>query len=268
MAGLGKKTFTAGEVLTAADVNGYLMEQSVMVFGGTAARSSAIPTPSEGMVTYLSDLNDIQAYNGSSWISTGLTAGTTTANYGWPIPASGSIASLGTAIDTTVAALPAGALELVSTQTLSASSGISFSSLTVGTKYRLIWRGYTSADNVQVQIQFRENTTNKGTGYYGGRVGRDYAGTNEDLSINNANFVGALIVGKVSPDYYVGQFELEFVIHSLEVATATLLSMSQYSASFKTLGFTNKAMTNCNGITIYPASGTMTGSTSLFKYNV
>ena len=35
MAGAGKKTFTAGEVLTASDVNTYLMEQSVMYFGGT-----------------------------------------------------------------------------------------------------------------------------------------------------------------------------------------------------------------------------------------
>lgn len=67
MAGLGKKTFTAGEVLTAADVNGYLMEQSVMVFGGTAARSSAIPTPSEGMVTYRTDTNQIESYDGSAW---------------------------------------------------------------------------------------------------------------------------------------------------------------------------------------------------------
>jgi hypothetical protein len=67
MAGAGKKTFTAGEVLTASDVNTYLMEQSVMVFGGTAARSSAIPTPSEGMVSYRSDIDNLQLYNGSEW---------------------------------------------------------------------------------------------------------------------------------------------------------------------------------------------------------
>ncbi len=71
MAGLGKKTFTAGEVLTASDVNGYLMEQAVMVFGGTAARSSAIPTPSAGMVTYVSDLAQVQYYNGSAWVGIG-----------------------------------------------------------------------------------------------------------------------------------------------------------------------------------------------------
>lgn len=72
MAGAGKKTFTAGEVLTASDVNTYLMEQSVMVFGGTAARASAIPTPSTGMTSYIgvtgtASIPQIETYTGSAW---------------------------------------------------------------------------------------------------------------------------------------------------------------------------------------------------------
>jgi hypothetical protein len=67
MAGAGKKTFTSGEILTASDVNTYLMEQSVMSFAGTASRSSAIPTPSDGMVTYLKDLDRLDVHNGSSY---------------------------------------------------------------------------------------------------------------------------------------------------------------------------------------------------------
>jgi hypothetical protein len=67
----GKKTFVAGEVLLAQDVNDYLMDQSVMVFGGTAARSSAIPTPTEGMTSYRSDGDILEIYNGSTW-ATGL----------------------------------------------------------------------------------------------------------------------------------------------------------------------------------------------------
>jgi hypothetical protein len=68
MAGLGKKTFTAGEVLTASDVNGYLMDQMVMVFGGTAARGSAIPSPSEGMLTYRTDDKVVEVYNGTDFV--------------------------------------------------------------------------------------------------------------------------------------------------------------------------------------------------------
>jgi hypothetical protein len=63
----GRKTFTAGDVLTAADVQDYLMDQSVMVFAGTAARASAIASPTEGMVTYRTDDNIVEAYDGSSW---------------------------------------------------------------------------------------------------------------------------------------------------------------------------------------------------------
>ena len=66
MAGLGRKVFTAGEVLTAANVQGYLMDQSVMVFDSSAARSSAVPSPSAGMVSYLSDTSALQVY-GTAW---------------------------------------------------------------------------------------------------------------------------------------------------------------------------------------------------------
>jgi len=66
---MSRKVFTAGEVLAAADVNSFLMDQSVMSFAGTAARGSAIPSPVEGMVTYLEDIDDLRAYNGSAWVS-------------------------------------------------------------------------------------------------------------------------------------------------------------------------------------------------------
>jgi hypothetical protein len=57
-----RKVFVAGEILTAADVNTNLMDQAVMSFAGTAARGSAIPTPVEGMVTYLNDADRLEVY--------------------------------------------------------------------------------------------------------------------------------------------------------------------------------------------------------------
>ena len=68
----GRKTFTAGEVLQAADVNDFLMDQSVMVFAGTAARGSAIPSPTEGMVTYRSDDDVVEVYT-TDWEPVGAT---------------------------------------------------------------------------------------------------------------------------------------------------------------------------------------------------
>ena len=68
--GAGFKTFTAGSILTASDVQNYLQDQSVMVFGGTAARSSAIGTANfeEGMLTYLTDVDKLQVYTGASFV--------------------------------------------------------------------------------------------------------------------------------------------------------------------------------------------------------
>jgi hypothetical protein len=72
LAGLGRKAFVAGEVLTAVNVQGYLMDQTVMVFASSAARSSAIGTAiSEGMMSYLADTNEVSVYDGTAWVSVG-----------------------------------------------------------------------------------------------------------------------------------------------------------------------------------------------------
>tara|TARA_R110000868_G_scaffold24782_2_gene97320 strand:+ start:113 stop:1024 length:912 start_codon:yes stop_codon:yes gene_type:complete len=71
-AGLGFKTFTTGEVLTAADTNGYLM-QGVLVFDDAAARDAAITAPAEGQFAYTKDTNGLWYYDGAAWVSSGAT---------------------------------------------------------------------------------------------------------------------------------------------------------------------------------------------------
>jgi hypothetical protein len=71
-AGLGFKTFTTGEVLTAADTNGYLM-QGINVFASTAARDAAITSPQEGQFAYTKDTNSLWYYTGSAWAASGAT---------------------------------------------------------------------------------------------------------------------------------------------------------------------------------------------------
>jgi hypothetical protein len=71
MAGLGRKTFAQEEILRAADVNGYLMDQSVMRFADSTARSSAIATATEGMVSYLDSENAVTVFDGSDWQAVG-----------------------------------------------------------------------------------------------------------------------------------------------------------------------------------------------------
>jgi len=67
MAGAGFKTFSAGQVLGASDVNTYLMQQSLMVFANSTARDAAISAPTEGMHVYSNDTGVVSAFDGTYW---------------------------------------------------------------------------------------------------------------------------------------------------------------------------------------------------------
>ena len=61
------KVFTNGSVLNASEVNDNLMNQAVITFTNSTARSSAITSPVEGMFTYLADTDTFQFWNGTAW---------------------------------------------------------------------------------------------------------------------------------------------------------------------------------------------------------
>lgn len=72
MAGAGAKLFTSGSVLTAAQVNTYLMDQTIMRFATTTARDAAFggagePTLAEGMFCYIDADNKLYYYDSSAW---------------------------------------------------------------------------------------------------------------------------------------------------------------------------------------------------------
>lgn len=70
MAGAGYKLFNTGDVLTAAQVNTYLMEQTVMRFATTTARDTALSgVLAEGMLCYIDADNNIYKYTGSAWVN-------------------------------------------------------------------------------------------------------------------------------------------------------------------------------------------------------
>jgi hypothetical protein len=155
MAGLGRKVFTAGDVLTASDVQNYLMDQTVMNFAGTAARSSAIATPTEGMTTYNQTTKQLETYNGSAYV--GMSG-----------------------------------LQLIKKQTI--GSGVSSVNVTSAfsatyTNYKIIVSGGASSTNANLLLR----VGNPGTGFYGAFVGANFSdgtpfstGTNNAANWNNA----------------------------------------------------------------------------------
>jgi hypothetical protein len=72
MAGAGIRLFEAGSILTANQVNTYLMDQVVARFATIGARDAAFGSPgqpalAEGRLCYLDSTNKVYIYTGSAW---------------------------------------------------------------------------------------------------------------------------------------------------------------------------------------------------------
>jgi hypothetical protein len=68
----GYKDWTAGNVLTAADLEDYTVKQSVMRFASASARNTALASVlDEGMMAWLDDVNSMTVYSGSAWSTIG-----------------------------------------------------------------------------------------------------------------------------------------------------------------------------------------------------
>jgi len=152
-AGLGFKTFVTGDVLTAADTNGYLM-QGVLVFATAAARDSAITSPQEGQACYLKDTDAVMTYSGAAWVAVGSSA-----------------------------------LTKISTTTFSnvASQDIDnvFSS-TYNAYLVSISQIYAGTQGDDLHLQMRYSTTTATTGYSGALDAIVYTGTSAITGANNA----------------------------------------------------------------------------------
>ena len=94
---LGWKDFSSGDVLTAADMDGYVMAQIIGVFADATARDAAITSPQEGQHAFLKSDDGLYYYDGSSWTASpigDITGITPAANSGMAGGASSGTASI------------------------------------------------------------------------------------------------------------------------------------------------------------------------------
>jgi len=214
-AGQGFKTFTTGEVLTAADVNGYLM-QGVGVFTDAANRDAEITSPQEGQFAYLKDTNVTTYYTGSAWANldtTGMTnpmttTGDTIYSSSGSTPARLGIGSTGQVLTVTGGipswATPAGGggMTLIATNLFSGTS-TSFSS--IPSTYKHLQLQFISiggaASTAQLTCTFNSSSSSVyswgSLRWSGGSAASN--GTNLD---NNLNMFG----GQVVPNSTLGTF--------------------------------------------------------------
>jgi len=61
------KTWAIGDVLTASDLNVYVSAQVVGTFGSSAVRATGIPSATAGQVSYLTDRDRIEHWDGAQW---------------------------------------------------------------------------------------------------------------------------------------------------------------------------------------------------------
>ena len=107
MAGLGYRAFSPAEILTAANLQGYAVDQSVMVFASASARTSALASPAQGMTCFLSDSGTLWTYYGLYNASTN-PGGAKTAGW-YPINGSGNFYATATRSTTTATTYAVGA---------------------------------------------------------------------------------------------------------------------------------------------------------------
>ena len=179
-AGLGFKDFVTGEVLTAADVDGYLM-QGVWVFASAAARDAAVTSPQEGNFAYLKDTNVTTYYTGSAWANldtTGMTnpmtttgdtiyssSGSTPARLG--IGSTGNVLTVAGGVPTWAAPAGGGGMTVLASGSLS-SSATTIS--TINQSYNDLILDITGAvwsANANVGIRVNGISTGYGYAYYG-----------------------------------------------------------------------------------------------------
>jgi hypothetical protein len=225
---MSRKVFTAGEVLAAADVNSFLMDQTVMSFAGTAARGSAIPSPVEGMYTHLEDSDNLQFWNGSAWRS------------------------------------PAGET-LLKTVSFSAAAGFNFGNNTLTSEfdnYKVVIN--LSGNTSPLLLQYRTGGVPNGTSNYA-YAGSGLSTGNAAFSYVGAStapwlfFTTTLIAGATI--YVYGPNKSQNTVHTGEAFgvndTAANLAHMNFGGNFL-------ATTVFDDIGFFPGSGDITGTASIY----
>jgi hypothetical protein len=210
-AGLGFKDFTTGEVLTAADVDGYLM-QGVWVFASAAARDAAVTSPQEGNFAYLKDTNVTTYYTGSAWANldtTGMTnpmtttgdtiyssSGSTPARLG--IGSTGNVLTVSGGVPVWSAPAGGGGMTLISTTTLTGASVLISSIPADYVHLQLIIKDYLpDTDDDQIAMRLNDDSNNR---YYSNNLGSNTVGQTFSTSyatpfnVGNDNAVAASLV--------------------------------------------------------------------------
>ena len=124
--------------------------------------------------------------------------------------------------------------------------------------YKFYVEGFVSTSAQTIFMRFRENTTDKATGYYGGGSLVNYLGTRTSINMNNTTQIGLTTWNTSSGNR--GSLLIDITRPS---ATNGIVNVQAFDA-FESGGIfsaaSNTTMSNFTGLSLYPNAQTMTGS--------
>lgn len=232
-AGLGFKNFVTGEVLTAGDTNGYLM-QGVLVFASAAARDAAITSPQEGNMCFLKDTDVTQFYSGTAWTAVGGSAGLTFIN--------------GAAFT---------AITSVSAPNSSFTSTFD--------NYRVIFQVSAAVTVAALSLRLRASgTDSSAANYYSAQNRFNYLGVRSDTPQSAATSFDLGNIDSGNPGYT--QYVFDFITPQLaQFSNININGGNNVATSVTGLGVFNAA-TQFDAFSLIKASGTMTGKYRIYGY--
>jgi len=235
-AGLGFKDFVTGEVLTAADVDGYLM-QGVWVFANAAARSAAVTSPQEGNISFLKDTNSTEYYSGSAWVAIG-----------------------------GVATSPG--LVLIHTETFSAQTSISVNNKFSSTydNYVVRFNDVTSSANTYINIRMRASGTDETSSNYKAQYLEVLSTTvGASRATTNTSFINAAYIQTTHQNCSLFEVQNPFIT-KITSALGTHSGQAQGSIEGYQNWYGLNTTTSYDGLTVFANTGNITGSFSIYGY--
>jgi hypothetical protein len=277
MAGLGFKSFSAGEVLTAANVQGYLQDQVVMVFNSSAARGSALGTAvSEGMIAYLKDTDAIETYNGTSWVAVGvptLTASRAVATNGSGALTASTVTATelsylsGVTSNVQTQLSTAGGLVLVSSQSFSSSTSVVVNNVFTSTydNYKVVISlSASTAMNLLMRMRAGGTDLSSGNKYFSAAYNSLWGNFNSsDANEWQVGYADLASGVGLSMEFYRPQ------VSSVDTAI-TFAQTGGRSGSYVYAPFTGAAGIRINGsydgFNFYPSTGNITGNVRIYGW--